>query len=120
MAAEGWWRSGPGAVAGGGARRRHKHLAPRAGTGSRRRLPGTAVGALALGGALVQELAVDDATQRGRPALALALAHRLRRCLLRLLQVYQVVVRLAHARVLPLVPPAKEQLGTLVEEAACG
>lgn len=109
--------SEPGAAVGRRRRRRgRRRRAPRAGTGSRRRL-GTAVGAAL--GALVQELAVDDATQRGRPALALAFArHRLLR-LLRLLQVHQVVVRLAHARVLALVPAAEEQLGTLVEEAAC-
>lgn len=108
-----------GDVGGGGGRRRsggRRRRAPRAGTGSCRRLRGTAV-ALALGGP-VQELAVDNASQRGSPPLTLAR----RRCvrLLWLLQVHQVVVRLAHARVLALVPPAEEQLGTLVQEAACG
>ena len=35
------------------------------------------------------------------------------------LQVNQVIVRLTHSRVLSLVPPSKEQLGTLLKEAAC-
>lgn len=38
----------------------------------------------------------------------------------RWLKVNQVVVRLAHPWVLALVPPPEEQLGTLLQEAACG
>jgi hypothetical protein len=37
----------------------------------------------------------------------------------RLLQVHQVVMGLAHPRLLALVPPAEEQLGALLEEASC-
>lgn len=73
------------------------------------RVPRRAVGFAA---ALGQQLPVDDASEGGGPALLVDGG--------RVLQVHQVVVRLAHARVLPLVSPPEEQLGALAEEAACG
>lgn len=66
----------------------------------------------AIGFALILALAREHAAQRGR---AVGPLHRSRR-----LQVDQVVVRLAHSRVLVLAPPPEEELGTLAEKTACG
>lgn len=79
--------------------------------GSRGRVPRGAVGfALVLG----QKFAVDDFPEGSRPLLPLGHGGDLRWRL----QVLQVVVGLAHARILPLVPPPEEQLGALVQETA--
>lgn len=69
--------------------------------GSRTRVPhrGSAVG-------LAPALAAEHAAERG--------------CSAGLLQVHQVVVGLAHPRLLALVTPPEEELGALLEEAACG
>lgn len=56
-------------------------------------------------------LAGEHAAERGGAAGPLHGGRRL--------QVHQVIVRLAHPRVLALVTAAEEQLGTLLEEAAC-
>lgn len=53
-----------------------------------------------------QQLAVEHAAEGGRAAGPVQ-----RGCVL---QVHQVVVRLAHPRLLALVPPAEEQLGALL------
>lgn len=63
-------------------------------------------GGRAVGFALTLTLAVEHAAERGRSAGTL---HRGRR-----LQVNQVIVRLAHPRVLPLVPPPEEEFGALL------
>lgn len=65
----------------------------------------------AIGFALILALAAEHTAQRGR---AVGPFHRSWR-----LQVNQVVVRLAHPRVLVLAPPAEEELGTLAKKTAC-
>jgi len=75
--------------------------------GSRKWLPR---GGSAVGFALVLTPAAEHAAERGRPA---GLLHRARR-----LQVHQVIVRLAHARLLALVTAPEEELGALLKEAA--
>lgn len=68
-------------------------------------------GGRAIGFTLILTLAIEHAAERGCPARPL---HRGRR-----LQVHQVVVGLAHARILALVTPPEEELGALLKEAAC-
>ena len=67
-------------------------------------------GAVGFALALGQQLAVHHPAESGCAVLSV---HRHR-----LLQVHQVVVRLAHPRVFTLAAPAEEQLGTLLQEAA--
>lgn len=68
-------------------------------------------GGRAIGFALILTLAVEHTAKRGRSAGPLHGGRRL--------QVNQVIVRLAHPRVLALVTPPEEELGTLLQEAAC-
>lgn len=68
-------------------------------------------GGRAVSFALILTLAVEHAAKRGRSTGPLHCGRRL--------QVNQVIVRLAHPRVLALVPPPEEELGTLLKEAAC-
>lgn len=68
-------------------------------------------GGRAIGFTLILTLAIEHTAERGCPARPL---HRSRR-----LQVHQVVVGLAHARILALVTPPEEELGALLKEAAC-
>lgn len=76
--------------------------------GSRMWLPH---GGRAVGFALILTLAVEHAAKCGCSAGPLHCCRRL--------QVHQVIVRLAHPRVLALVTPPEEELGTLLKEAAC-
>lgn len=76
---------------------------------SRRRFSHGAVGfAFALG----QKLAIDNASECGGSLLPVTHHGHLR-----VLQILQVIVRLTHARLLPLMSPSEEELGTLVQEA---
>lgn len=63
-------------------------------------------GGRAIGFALIPTLAVEHAAKRGCSAGPLHCGWRL--------QVNQVIVRLAHPRVLALVTPAEEEPGTLL------
>lgn len=78
--------------------------------GSRRRLPH---GGRAIGFALMfgQQLAVEHAAKCG---CSTGPVHWTRR-----IQVNQVIVRLAHPRIFPLVTPPEEELGALLQEATC-
>lgn len=67
-------------------------------------------GGRAIGFALVFTFAVEHAAECGSPAGALYCTRRI--------QVHQVIVRLAHARLLPLVTPPKEKPRTFLQEAA--
>lgn len=67
-------------------------------------------GGRAISFALILALAVEHAAKRCRSAGPLHCGRRL--------QVHQVIVRLAHPRVLPLVTAPEEELGALLEEAA--
>lgn len=66
----------------------------------------------AVGFTLTLTLAVEHAAERGCSARSLHCGRRL--------QVNQVIVWLAHPRVFALVTTSEEELGALLQEAACG